>query len=137
MSYRKPLPTFTEPNMPFWNALKEHRFMVPKCRDCGHYNWTPYPACKSCLSEDQEWVEVSGEGSLYTYSVIHRGPGAFGEEVPYILAVAQLKESPRPMLVMSNLINVEIPDVHIGMPLRVTYEKIPDEDVTLWRFEPA
>ena len=137
MPYRRPLPTITEPNRPFWDALKAHRFTVPKCRDCGHYNWTPYPACKSCLSEDQKWTEVSGEGTLYTYSVIHRGPGAFGEEVPYILAVAELKENPRPMLVMSNMINCEPVDLKIGMPVRIAYEDIPDEDVTLWRFEPA
>jgi len=30
---------------------------VPRCADCGDYNWVPYPACRSCQSERQEWTE--------------------------------------------------------------------------------
>ena len=137
MPYRKPLPIITEENRPFWNGLTRHEFLVPQCQNCGHYNWTPLLACRSCLSEQQSWTKVSGEGTIFTYSVIHRGPGAFGEEVPYILAVAELKEQPRPMLVMSNLINCPPEKVKIGMPIKIDYEDIPGEDVTLWRFTPA
>jgi hypothetical protein len=25
----------------------------------------------------------------------------------------------------------------VGMPLKVVYEDIPDEDITMWRFAPA
>jgi uncharacterized OB-fold protein len=32
--------------------------------------------------------------SLYTFTVVYRGPGAFGEEAPYIIAVAELPEHP-------------------------------------------
>lgn len=137
MPYLKPLPTITEENRPFWEALKRHEFLVPRCRDCGHYNWSPMPACRDCLSERQEWVKVSGQGTLFTFSTVHRGPGAFGLEVPYTVAVAELKEQPRPMLVMSNLINCKPEDVHIGMPVKIVYEDIPGEDMTLWRWAPA
>jgi uncharacterized OB-fold protein len=137
MPYLKPLPAVTEPNLPFWDALKQHAFLVPKCDDCDSYNWTPYPACRNCLSEKQTWTKVSGEGTLYTYTVVHRGPGAFGEEVPYIVAVAELKEKPLDLIVMSNLIGIDPDDVQIGMPVKIVYEDIPEEDATLWRFAPA
>ena len=58
--YLKPLPEITERGRPFWEGLRRHEFLVPKCNDCGDYNWVPYPACRSCLSEDQVWTKVSG-----------------------------------------------------------------------------
>ncbi len=137
MAYLKPLPAITPEYERFWAGLKSHEFLVPKCPDCGHYNWSPYPACRSCLSTNQEWTRVSGEGSLYTFTVVHRGPGAFSAETPYIMAVAELKERPRAVLVMSNLIDCRPEDVQIGMPIKIVYEDIPEEDVTLWRFAPA
>ena len=48
--YLKPLPEVRPENKPFFDALKNHQFVVPRCDDCGDYNWVPYPACRSCLS---------------------------------------------------------------------------------------
>lgn len=137
MPYLKPLPTTTEDNRPFWEGLKRREFLVPKCQDCGDYNWTPYPACRSCLSTNQEWTKVSGEGTIYTFTVVHRGPPAFTAEGPYVIAFMELKEQPRPLLVMGNMINCNPDDIKIGMPVKIAYEDIPDEDITLWRFVPA
>ena len=36
-------------------GLAQREFRVPKCRACGDWNWIPYPACRTCLSEDLEW----------------------------------------------------------------------------------
>lgn len=132
--YLKPLPDITEQNRPFWDALKERRFVVPKCQSCGDYNWVPYPACRSCLSEDQEWTEVSGEATIYSYTVVHRGPGAFQDDVPYVIALAKLVEQPRPMLVMGNLVGTPPEGVRIGQSVRIAYHDIPGEDVTMWHF---
>ena len=62
MPYLKPLPQITESNRPFWEALKRREFIVPKCADCGAYNWTPYPACRVCLSERLDWVPCQWAG---------------------------------------------------------------------------
>ena len=70
--------------------------MVPRCEDCGDYNWVPYPACRSCLSERQAWTAVSGQGTVYSYTVSHRGPGAFDADVPYAIVLGELAERPRP-----------------------------------------
>lgn len=135
--YLKPLPDITDQNRPFWDALKERRFVVPRCDNCGDYNWVPYPACRTCLSEAQSWVEVSGEATIYSYTVVHRGPGVFQDDVPYVIALAQLVERPRPMLVMGNVVGTDPGAVSIGQPVRIGYHDIPGEDVTLWHFVPA
>jgi uncharacterized OB-fold protein len=132
--YLKPLPEISEANRPFFDALRRHEFTVPRCGDCGEYNWVPYPACRSCLSENLTWVPVSGDATLYTFTVCHRGPGAFQAETPYVIALAELTEQPRPCLVLGNLAGTPVEDVRIGMPLTIAYQEIPGEDITMWRW---
>src|SRR5262245_477125 len=79
--YLKPLPLKEPGNEPLWTALAQHRFVVPKCTECGAWNWVPYPACRECFSEKLEWTEISGNGTLFTYTIVHRGLGAFNAEV--------------------------------------------------------
>jgi uncharacterized OB-fold protein len=137
MTYLKPLPETTRLNQPFWDGLRLKEFRVPKCADCGDYNWIPYPACRSCYSENQEWVAVSGQATVWSFSVVHRGPGAFNDEVPYVVVLAKLVEEPRSLIVTGNLIDVDPADVRIGMPIKVVYEEVPEEDIVLYRFAPA
>ena len=137
MPYLKPLPNPSVLNAPFWDGLRAHEFRVPKCRNCGDYNWVPYPACRTCLSEDQEWTVVSGDATVWSYSVCHRGPGVFNDEVPYTVVLAKLVEEPRSLIVTSNLVDVDPASITIGMPIKVVYEDIPDEDITMFRFAPA
>ena len=132
--YLKPLPQVTEANREFFEGLKRREFLVPNCDQCGDYNWVPYPACRSCLSENQTWTQVSGEATVYTYSVIYRGPGAFDADVPYVVALGELAERPRPCLVLANLVGTDPDQVRVGMPIQIAYQDIPGEDVTLWRW---
>jgi uncharacterized OB-fold protein len=134
--YTKPLPVVSPENKPFWDALREHRFVAPRCRDCGNFGWIPYIACRTCLSTDLEWVELSGRATVYSYSIVHRGPGAFNDDVPYVLVLAELEERPRPMLVLAQLVDSPLDEVRIGMPIRVAYTDIEGEDVTLYSFVP-
>ena len=136
MPYLKPLPQITESNRPFWEALKRREFIVPKCADCGAYNWTPYPACRVCLSERLDWVSVSGRGTLYTFSEVHRGPGAFSVEAPYVVAAVALDEDPNRLVVMGNMVEYDPAELEVGMPVEIVYEDIREENATMWRFRP-
>jgi len=132
--YLKPLPEISDLNRPFWEGLQRHELRVPRCADCGDFNWVPYPACRSCLSENQRWTVVSGDATVFSFTVVHRGPGAFDADVPYVLALGQLVEQPRPCNVLANLVGVDPEAVRIGMPIRLGYVEIPDEDVTMYEW---
>jgi uncharacterized OB-fold protein len=131
--YLRPLPQKNPFNQPLWEALQRHEFVVPKCNQCGDWNWIPYPACRTCLSEDLRWRVVSGEGTLMTFSVVHRAPLTFGRD-PYVVALVELKERPRSLVVLGNVIEVPHEELHIGMAMKIVFEDIPNEDITLWRF---
>lgn len=134
--YLKPLPNVSELNRPFWEGLQRGEFLVPKCANCGDYNWVPYPACRTCLSEDQEWTPVSGDAHVYSFTLVHRGHGQFNDEAPYALVLGKLVEEPRACVVLANTRDIPNDDLHVGMPIRIVFEDIPDEDITLYRFGP-
>ena len=134
--YLKPLPQISDLNRPFWDGLRQHEFRVPRCRDCGNFNWLPYPACRSCLSEHQTWTAVSGDATVFSFTVVHRGPGAFDADVPYVMALGQLVEQPRPCNVLANLVGIAPDEVRIGMPVKIGYVEIPSEDITMYQWLP-
>ena len=58
---------------------------------------------------------------------------AFAEDVPYAIVLVELDEGVR---VMSNMVNCDPEQVHIGMPVRLVFEDVNDE-TTMYKFEPA
>lgn len=129
--YLKPLPEVTDFNRPFFDGLRNRQFVVPKCQDCGDFHWIPYPACRTCLSGNLVWTPVSGDAMLYSFTVIHTGPGAFSSDVPYAVAMGELVEQPRPCLVLANVVGSPPEELFVGQSLRIVYEDVPGEDVTL------
>jgi uncharacterized OB-fold protein len=134
--YLKPLPQISDLNRPFWDGVRAQEFRVPRCRDCGDYNWLPYPACRSCLSERQIWTVVSGDATVFSFTVVHRGPGAFNADVPYVLALGQLIEAPRKCNVLATLVGADPDEVHIDMPIKIGYVDIPSEGITMYQWVP-
>jgi len=71
---------------------------------------------------------------VYSYTVARRPTHpAFADRVPYVIAIVELEEGPR---MTTNVVGCEPDDVHIGMPVRATFEDV-DEEIALVCFEPA
>jgi uncharacterized OB-fold protein len=119
--------------MPFWEAAKAHRLSLQRCTN-GHVFYYPRSHCPECLSKDLTWIDCSGKGTLYTYTIARRptGPG-FEDDVPFIIAVVAIDEGPH---ITSNLVDCEISDVRIGMPVEAAFDDVTEE-VTLLKFRPA
>ena len=130
---RAPLPQPTPESKPFFDALKQHRLLIQRCRECSHAYYYPRPFCPTCLSANVEWEEAAGKGKLYSFVINHRAAPGF--VAPYIIAVVELDEGPR---MMTNLIDVE-PDpemVRCEMRVEIVFDDV-DVDFTLPRFRPA
>ena len=67
-----PSPLVSVENEAFWNAAKQGRFTVPTCAACGKAHWYPRAICPFCASDKIEWRAASGQGTIYTYSVMRR-----------------------------------------------------------------
>ncbi len=83
MNFDKPLPTPTPTSAPFWDGLKDGVVKLQKCDDCGVWVFYPRSRCSNCLSDALEWHEVSGNGTLYTFTIARQPTSPhFASEVP-------------------------------------------------------
>lgn len=130
-NYEKPLPVIDPGTKPFWDAAREHRLMIPKCRDCGEYHFYPRELCPHCHSDQLDWTDVSGEGEVYSYTVARRPAGpAFADDVPYVIAMIALAEGPR---MLTNIVVGDVEEVAIGSKVKVHFDDVT-EAVTLPKF---
>ena len=119
--------------LPYWEALKEHRLIVQKCAQCATLRHIPKEICARCHSTDYQWSELSGNGEIFTYTIVRRAPTpAYQADVPYVIAHVAMNEGVR---MIANLVDLNPDDVTIGQPVRAIYDDVTP-DWTLLRFEP-
>src|SRR3974390_979732 len=134
MTYDKFRPEVTPLHAPFWESVRSHELRLQRCADCGRYRFIPMELCPSCHSAAASWSAVSGRGTVYTYTVVHRAPTpAYQAEAPYVIAQVELEEGPR---ITSTLVGTAPEAGAVGMPVEVVFEDV-DPDLTLYRFRPA
>ena len=127
-------PTVTKLGRPHWEAARRGKLAIQHCLDCDKYVHYPSSLCERCLSENLEWKEVTGRGTIESFSVVHR-PFApeFVADVPYTVALVRLREQ---ILLLTWLTEIAPEDVQFGMEVEVTFERISDE-ISLHRFRPV
>ncbi len=128
-----PAPPVSPETREFWEATAEGRLLLKRCRACSTVIWYPRAICPDCASLDTEWFEASGRGRVYSYTVCHRGEGAYRNAVPFVLAYVELEEGPR---VMTNVVGCDPADVAVDMAVQVTFDDT-GEGSALVRFRPA
>lgn len=134
MAYDKPLPEPTEMSIEFWKAAKRHELCLQHCHNCGSYIFYPRSHCPECLGTNLTWEKVSGQGEVYSYTVVHRaGIPGFEKDVPYVFATVQLNEGAR---IPTNIVGIAPEKVTIGMKVAAFYDDVTPE-ITLVKFKPS
>ena len=134
-TYRKPLPAPTPTSQPYWDGLRAHEIRMQRCKACNGLVFYPRSNCPVCLSPDLEWERITGNGTVYTFTIARRPTAPpFADEVPQKIAVIELDEGPR---LTSTLVNVEPEAIKIGMRVRPVFDDIEGTEITLLRYEPA
>ncbi len=128
------IPGQTELTAPYWDAAREGRLVVQECRECGQLRHPPLPSCPNCHGSLLGWREVSGAGTVYSYTVVrHPTHFAFADQIPYVIAVVALAEGP---WLVSGVTGCEPDQVRVGMEVRACFREVAD-GVTLPYFEPC
>src|SRR5262249_56785232 len=91
-----PPPPVNPETKPFWDAAAQGRFLIKRCTACDEPHWYPRALCPFCGSERTEWMEASGHGTIYAYSVFRRA------QIPYAIAYVTLAEGPT---MMTNIVD--------------------------------
>ena len=97
----------------FWDGLEDKKLFALKCKKCGNKFFPPLAHCPKCLSKELEWFELSGEGTLYSWTSVE-----YLVENPYILGIVELKEEIGRSIAR---ITAEEKDLKIGMKMKAKY----------------
>jgi hypothetical protein len=121
----------------FFIELEKKKFFATKCIKCNKVYAPARPLCPDCLKVT-EWEELSGEGTLETYSAIHYSPGTNGDvrelETPYVLAYVLLDGA---STLFPHLLKANSNEVKAGMRVQVAYvDSEVDHPIHLMHFVP-
>lgn len=129
----KPEPIVNPWARPFWEAARDEKLMIQKCEDCNEFVFYPRIACPHCFSDNLKWVEASGKGHVYSYTVVeNNAPSAFIQDMPYVVAVVKLDEG---VQMLTNIVGCSPDQVSCDMPVEVVFETLNDE-FKLPKFKP-
>jgi uncharacterized protein len=101
-------------NAPYFTAATNGKLMLKKCRTCNEPHFYPRAICPHCFSSDTEWIEASGRGTIYSFSVSRKvGP------TPFAIAFVTLAEG---VSMLTNIVDCDLDAIRIGQTVRVVFK---------------
>jgi uncharacterized OB-fold protein len=111
----------------FWNGLKQGKVYATRCVKCGKTYFPPSADCPECLSTELEWVELSSEAEIETFTYVVVRPTSFQQIKPYTVAIGKLKEGVK---VLAWLSGFKLSEVKVGMKAKLVAKTTPEGDLT-------
>jgi len=107
----------------FIGYLEQGKVMGTRCVDCGRMFFPPRADCHQCMASNMEWFEVTGTGTLVTYSKLEYAPVGFGEDLPYAIAVADYGD----YKIFGRIAgNVPEEEIQVGMAVKTVVNELPN-----------
>lgn len=117
---------------PFWAACRQSELLYQRCGRCQAATFPPVEHCPECLAREQRWERSAGNGTLYSWTVVHR-PASPAFATPYAPAIVTLAEGYQ---MLTNIIGTTPGRLRLDLPVRVTFVDV-GEGLVLPYFEPA
>lgn len=114
------------PEAQFHAYLADRKFMIQRSVSTGAYVFYPRPMIPGTGETDLEWVEASGEGTVYSTTVNRRSPEKGGS---FNVALIDLAEGPR---MLSRVVGIEPEAVTIGMKVRAKIDEVKGAPAVVW-----
>ena len=131
---QKPSPVIQPWTKAFWQGAKQNKLLIQQCDSCNTKIFFPKKICPECWSEHLKWIEASGRGTVYTFSVMmDMVEPQFTPDLPYVIAMVDLDEGIR---MSTRIVNCDPDDVKIGMAVEVLFDEISPE-ISLPVFQPV
>jgi len=115
----------------FWREIPQrYNFLGNKCGSCNRVYFPPKVSCPVCRRKSigkMNDFKLSGKGEVVTHTIIHVGPEAFEEQVPYPIAIIKMDEGPQ---ITAQIVDCPIEDVKIGLKVESTFRKIQQDGHT-------
>ncbi len=114
----------------FWRETpRRYNLGGSKCSTCATVYFPPRAVCPECTSHRQSIekmipFQLSGEGEVLSYTVVHEPAEGFEMQVPYVLALVQTREGP---VLTGQVVDISPEEVRIGLKVHATFRKLREE----------
>ncbi|HDH40919.1 MAG TPA: Zn-ribbon domain-containing OB-fold protein [Candidatus Altiarchaeales archaeon] len=106
-----------------WRLIPQRYNLIgTECLRCGEKFFPPRQLCPNCRRAGKiREVKFSGEGEIYSYTIIHTPPEGFEFMRPYAMGIIKLIEGP---LVTAQLVDCKPEDLEIGKRVESVFRKV-------------
>jgi uncharacterized protein len=114
----------------FWRETpRRYNLGGSRCANCGTVYFPPRMVCVECPSHRQSIekmapFQLSGEGEVISFTVVHDPAEGFEMQVPYVMALVKTVEGP---ILTGQIVDVNPPKVSIGLKVHATFRKLREE----------
>ncbi|MCD6229179.1 MAG: Zn-ribbon domain-containing OB-fold protein [Candidatus Diapherotrites archaeon] len=108
-----------------WRGIQQRYNLIgTKCKTCGQAFFPPRKNCPKCRRKGQiEELKFSGNGKVFSHSVVHAPPEGFENQVPYIISLVELEEGP---LVTAQIVDCEPSEIQIGTKVKKVFRRVSE-----------
>jgi uncharacterized OB-fold protein/acyl dehydratase len=125
-------PAVGHDNQWWWDGVNAGHFLIQRCEDCGVQRHPPRPMCGECQSVRWDSAPSNGQGTVYSYVVIHY-PEVPGYDYPLAVAVVDMEDGIR---FISNVVDCDPDEVEIGMKVEAEIREM-DPEFSMVVFKPV
>ncbi len=114
----------------FWRETpRRYNLGGSKCTNCGTAYFPPRSVCPECPAHRQSIekmipFQLSGEGEVLSFTIVHEPAEGFELQVPYVLALVKTVEGP---VLTGQVVDASPEAVAIGLKVRATFRKLREE----------
>lgn len=95
------------------------------CKNCGEKFFPPRYLCPNCRRAGIiEEFKFSGNGEVFSYTVVYAPREGFEFQVPYVIGIVKLDEGP---LVLSQIVDAGEEDVDVGARVKMVFRKVAED----------
>ena len=114
----------------FWRETpRRYNLVGSKCTMCGTIYFPPRPVCPTCTHHRESIgkmvpFQLSGDGEVFSYTVVHDPAEGFEMQVPYVVALVRTVEGP---ILTGQIVDIDPAEARIGLKVRATFRKLREE----------
>ena len=104
----------------FWQGIKQGKLVFQKCSECNTFSHPPRVRCPKCKGDKWEWVESSGKGHIYSWTVLRQEVHpAF--RVPFEIVLVEM-DNEKGVRIISNMVDCNPDDITFDMPVELCFK---------------
>ena len=114
----------------FWRETpRRYNLGGSKCSNCGTVYFPPRSVCPECTSHRQSIgkmvpFQLSGDGEVLSFTIVHEPAEGFEMQVPYVLALVKTREGP---VLTGQVVDISSDEAAIGLKVHATFRKLREE----------